>query len=148
MWSDLLLLPVANALIVPHVHAGAWLGVPVAVATAFSVWIHARWYRGEGAHWREHLWPSRHHGVWSRDLSGAGWLHVLYVVGETAILLAYAVSPLPRPVVLVVSVVLTVHVPVGLLHPARVLTGRWSARNPLLVPALLVVWTVGIVKLV
>jgi len=53
---------------------------------------------------------------------------------------------MPWPVVLMVSVVLTLHVPIGLLHPARVVTGQWSLRQRLLLPALLLVWTVAIVK--
>ena len=72
---------------------------------------------------------------------------MFYVIGEVAVLLAYAVSPMPWSVVLMVSVVLTLHVPVGLLHPARMVTGRWSIRQRLLVPALLLVWSVAMAKL-
>ena len=78
MWGDLLLLPVANAVIVPHVEIGAWLVAPGVAAAAVSVWLHVQWYGGGGGRpWREHLWPSRAHATWHGDLSGAGWLHVL-----------------------------------------------------------------------
>jgi hypothetical protein len=47
---------------------------------------------------------------------------------------------------MIVSVALTVHIPLGLLLPARMLTGRWSS-HVLLVPALALVWSVAAVKL-
>jgi hypothetical protein len=146
MWGDLILLPFVNAVIVPWIRPGSWLAGPLAVAVPVSLWLHARWHGGGGA--REHMWPARSHGHWSRDLSVAGWLHVLYVIGQLTLLLAYAVTPVPTAVVLVVSAVLTMHVPLGLLQPARALTGRWSPRHPLLIPALVLIWGVAAVKLV
>jgi hypothetical protein len=146
MWGDLVLLPVANAVIVPWLSPGIWLIGPLLVASGLSVWLHIRWHGGAGVGAREHMWPTRRHARWWRDLSASGWLHVLYVAGEVALLIAYALTPMPARVVMIVSVALTVHIPLGLLLPARMLTGRWSS-HVLLVPALALVWSVAAVKL-
>ena len=47
MWGDLILLPVANAVIVPHLTSGLWLAPAVALGSALSAWVHVHWYRGE-----------------------------------------------------------------------------------------------------
>ncbi len=147
MWGDLVLLPLANAVIAPCLSPGAWLAGPLVVSAVVSVWLHVGWHGGGATGAREHMWPSRPYAHWSRDLSVAGWLHLLYVGGEVTLLLAYALTPVPASVVLIVAAVLTLHVPLGLLQPARLLTGRWSARHALLAPALALVWTVGALKL-
>ena len=46
MWGDLLLLPVANAVIVPHLTSGLWIAPSVALGCVLSVWVHVHWYRG------------------------------------------------------------------------------------------------------
>ena len=87
MWGDLLWLPLANAVIVPHVSVGPWLAVALLLATLASVLVHIHWYRGhKTTHSPEHLWPSRPHGSWWRDLSSSGWAHVVYVIGELSLL--------------------------------------------------------------
>ena len=166
MWGDLVLLSAANALVIPHVAAAASL-LPRSAASAapgtfahilcfvagfaLSVLAHRRWYRGErgGRPWREHMWPTRPHGTWVRDLSAAGWLHLLYMSGQLAIVLAYAITPMPAPAVWAVSGLLSVHVPLGLLQPARAVTGRWNAgaSRPMLAGVLLAIWFVAAIKL-
>src|SRR6266511_1935556 len=47
MWGDLVLLPIANAMIVPHLQPGAWLIGALALGSALSAWVHVHWYRGE-----------------------------------------------------------------------------------------------------
>ena len=47
MWGDLLLLPVANAVIVPHLTSGLWIAPSVALGSALSMRVHVHWYRGE-----------------------------------------------------------------------------------------------------
>lgn len=148
MWGDLILLPIANAAIVPHLSWGAWLIGPLLAGIAISGWLHACWHRGGGeGHWHEHMWPARPHGRWHRDLSWAGWMHVIYVAAEFGLLVAYALTPMPAWVVWLVTLILTLHVPIGLLAPAWVATRGRLVRNSLLVPALMVLWTVAILKL-
>lgn len=147
MWSDVLLLPIANALIVPWLSLAGWLVVPATAGIAASWWLHARWHRGGGGgHWREHMWPARTHDGWHRNLSWAGWLHVVYVAAEMTLLLVYAVTPVPASAIVIVSLLLTLHVPIGLLAPAWVATGGRIVANRLLWPALAIVWMVAIAK--
>jgi hypothetical protein len=148
MWSDLLVLPIVNAVIVPWLRFETWLAAPALAGMALSWWLHAHWHRGGGEHyWREHMWPARHHERWERNLSWAGWLHVLYVAAEIGLLVAYAFTPVPSSVVLIVSALLTVHVPIGLFAPAWVATRGRLVRNRLLAPALAAIWIVALVKL-
>ena len=152
MWGDLLLLPVANAVIVPHLAGGSTQSIALLVAVGLSFWVHVHWYRGDGdraRHSREHMWPSRPHGSWWRDLSWAGCAHVVYVAGELTVLMGFVLFPMPAAVVAVVCVVFTLHVPLGLLQPRWYLTGHIASprTQPLLVPLLAVLWTTGMVKL-
>jgi hypothetical protein len=124
MWGDALLLPVVNALVVPSIPAGAWLAWPLFVGIAASVALHAWWHGGHAHGIREHMWPSRPTGRWHTDLSWAGWCHVVYVAFEVAILVAYVVTPVPPRVVGLVSLLLTAHVPIGVLWPAWTATRR------------------------
>jgi hypothetical protein len=41
------LLPVANAVIVPHLTFGVWLAPSLALCLVLSLWVHRHWYRGE-----------------------------------------------------------------------------------------------------
>jgi hypothetical protein len=95
------------------------------------------------------MWPTRPHARWAADLSMAGWCHVLYVAGELTLLLAYAASAVPQPVVLAVTAILSVHVPIGLLQPAWYATGRraTSGGRRLTAAALGAAWVVAGVKL-
>ena len=153
MWGDLLLLPIANALIAPHLAAGAWLPAAFAVAFAASVLVHVFWYRGDDkvrkrAHAAEHMWPSRPQGTWYGDLSWAGWLHVVYVAAELTILAGFLAHATPPPVAVIVCAVFTIHVPLGLLQPRWYVTGRVASlrEQPLLLPCLCALWLVTVLK--
>jgi len=153
MWGDLVLLPLANAVIVPHLGCGLWIIPALALCSALSAWVHLHWYRADkdrdrrpldfardkpstvddgpssvhgrqGLHSREHMWPSRPWGLWWKDLSWAGWAHVAYVAGELAVLMGFLLFPMPDAVVVVVCAIFTLHVPLGLLQPRWFLTGE------------------------
>jgi len=161
MWGDLLLLPIANAAIVPHLGAGLWLAGALVVSAVASAWAHRHWYRGASlradtsppirsrTHAGEHMWPSRPHGTWYRDLSGAGWLHVVYVTGQLTLLIGFLLYPMPTATVALVAAIFTVHVPIGLLQPRWFLTRHIASlrQQPLLVPCLAMLWIVATVKL-
>jgi hypothetical protein len=147
MWGDVVLLPIVNALIVPWVAGGAWLVLPLLVGAAASVALHAWWHGGHEHGLRDHMWPSRPTGGWRSDLSWAGWCHVVYVAVEVAVLAAYAVTPMPARVVVLVSVLLTAHVPLGVILPA------WSATRRVFrkdlwqtVLAIAAIWAVAVGK--
>jgi hypothetical protein len=94
------------------------------------------------------MWPLRPHGSWHLDLSTAGWLHVLYVIGELTLLVGFLVHDMPSLVVLLVAAIFTIHVPIGLLQPRWFMTGRMAglAEQPLLLPCLLALWIVTALK--
>lgn len=148
MWGDVLLLPIANAVIVPWIAPGWWLLGPLAVGALWSVALHAWWHGGRTDAVCDHMWPARSHGHWAVDLSLAGWCHVAYVTGQIALLLAFALTRTPPATVLVVALVLTVHVPLGVLQPAWFARRRvfgWSLNT--MVVALALVWGVAAWKL-
>jgi hypothetical protein len=112
--------------------------------------VHHYWYRGHRVtHSAEHMWPSRQTGTCFRDLSRAGWLHVLYVIGQLTILIGFLVHPMPRSVVLVVAAVFTVHLFLGLLQPRWFVSGQIATlrQQPLLASLLAALWAVVIAKL-
>jgi hypothetical protein len=148
MWGDLLLLPVANAVAVPWIEPGWWLMGPLALATLGSLVLHVWWHGGTPHGVRDHMWPSRSSGHWAADLSLAGWCHVVYVAGEFGVLLAWAWSPAPDAVVWVVTILLSLHAPLGVLQPAWFATGRLLAVSVrLVVLALGTAWLVAAAKL-
>jgi hypothetical protein len=147
MWGDAVLLPVVNALVVPWIAFGAWLMLPLAAGILASIALHVWWHGGHSHGIREHMWPARPTGRWASYLSWAGWCHVIYVAFEVAVLIAYAVTPMPGPVVILVSSLLSAHVPLGVLVPAWTATGRvfredlWQTAA-----AIAAVWSVAVVK--
>ena len=161
MWSDLLLLSMANAAIVPHLTVGWWVVGAVALATVASVWVHVHWYHPapgnadvNSSHavaldGGNHMWPAHAHGSWWRDLSWSGWAHVIYVVGELTLLIGFLLHPIAADVVILVTAIFTIHVPIGLLQPRWFLTGHIATvqEQPLLAPLLLALWAVTLTKL-
>lgn len=172
MWGDLVLLAMANATIVPHLSAGRWLVVALASSTLASLWVHQHWYMprardadsppaaldanvepaSPGPQSRDggdHMWPRRAHGTWWRDLSWAGWAHVLYVMGELTVLAGFLVHHVPTDVVILTTAIFTIHVPIGLLQPRWFRTGHIAtvSEQPLLAPLLMALWAVTYVKL-
>jgi hypothetical protein len=147
MWGDALLLPVVNALVVPWIPSGAWLAGPLVTGIAVSIGLHTWWHGGHAHGVREHMWPSRPTGRWYADLSWSGWCHVVYVAFEVAVLLAYAATPIPPRLVVIVSLLLTAHVPIGVLVPAWSATRRvfredlWQSGL-----AIAVIWAVAAIK--
>ena len=150
MWSDLVLLAFANAVIVPYLTFGPWVIGAVVLSTVASILVHMHWYghhppgqpnadaRGN------HMWPCRNRGTWWGDLSWSGRAHVLYVIGELALLAGFLVHDVPVDVILFVAIVFTIHVPIGLLQPRYFLTGHiaTTTEQPLLVPTLALLWIV------
>ena len=172
MWSDLVLLSLANAVIVPHLTGGWWLAPALALSAIASLWVHRYWYRPQPGlvvsmlstddvvenHVRavdlhadagDHIWPTHARGTWWRDLSWSGWAHVAYVIGELTLLAGFLLHPMPIDVVILITAIFTIHVPIGLLQPRWYRTGHIAtvSEQPLLAPLLLALWAVTYVKL-
>jgi hypothetical protein len=163
MWSDLVLLSVANAAIVPHLTPGWWILAALIASAVASVRVHAHWGAGTPSPAErtqevaeagrpvggDHMWPARIHGSWWRDLSWAGWAHVVYVIGELTLLIGFALHPVPADLVILVAAIFTVHVPIGLLQPRWFATGHIATlrEQPLLAPLLFTLWAVTMVKI-
>jgi hypothetical protein len=154
MWSDLVLLSMANAVIVPHLTWGPWLLGALLISAVASAWVHRHWYQprsltedaassnhvSAGSDQQngaqpslmaagstdhgDHMWPSHVHGAWWRDLSWSGWAHVLYVTGELSLVAGFLIHAMPAEVVLLVAAIFTIHVPIGLLQPRWYRTGH------------------------
>jgi hypothetical protein len=149
MWGDLLLLPIANAVVVPHLSIGLWLPIAFALSAAASLLVHIHWYRGHSTtHAAEHMWPLRQCGSWHGDLSWAGWLHVLYVASELTLLAGFLTHPAAPLVIVIVCLVFTIHVPIGLLQPRWCVSGRLASlrEQPLLLPSLSALWILSALK--
>lgn len=170
MWSDLVLLSMANAVVVPHLTWGPWLLGALPISALASAWVHRHWYqprsigedpassnhvaagRDQQMAFRDHgdhMWPSHVRGAWWRDLSWSGWAHVLYVTGELSLVAGFLIHAMPAEVVLLVAAIFTIHLPIGLLQPRWYRSGHIAtvAEQPLLGPLLLALWAVTIVKL-
>jgi hypothetical protein len=150
MWSDLILLSAANAVIVPHLRFGGWLIGAITLSAIASVLVHMHWYGHRPAdanldqRGSNHMWPRRARGTWWRDLSWSGWAHVFYVIGELALLAGFLIHDVAGNAVLLVAIIFTIHVPIGLLQPRYFLTGHiaTAAEQPLLIPCLGALWAV------
>ncbi len=129
MWSDAVLLAVVNGLVVPHLVWRPWVPLIGALALGLTVLMHRQWWSPHGS-CRDHLWPGRTRAghTWASSLSRAGWAHVGYMSVQLALILIFLVSPLPAATVVFGSVLLAVHVAIGLLQPHWFCTGR--AWNP------------------
>jgi hypothetical protein len=169
MWSDLVLLSMANAAIVPHLLPGQWILGAVAIGTIASLWVHRHWYTPRSAmaehpappggdqsvpvapdpRGGDHMWPHHTRGTWWQDLSAAGWAHVIYVIAELTVLAGFLLHPVPTDVVIFVTAIFTIHVPIGLLQPRWFRTGHIATvqEQPLLAPLLLALWAVTMIKL-
>jgi hypothetical protein len=155
MWSDVFLLPIANAVIVPclpkpnRMRVLLYLGL-LSVMLAATIWIHVQWME---AGWANGLpgfmFLSSSVQPWYLSVRIPGWMHVVFMALEMSLLWAYALSPMPRAVILTVSCILTLHVPVAIVQPGWYTTGRvWSVEN--LLPAmgvLTLTWIVAALKL-
>src|SRR4051794_29776117 len=79
MWGDLFIMATLAGVAVPHLNKNPTV-VTYCSAIAFTgtiaahaIW--ARWFRHEGI--TGHIFPTYENAVWYRDISWAGWCHVL-----------------------------------------------------------------------
>lgn len=155
MWSDFLLLPIVNGLIVPYLGRNAAkrnLGACglFACAVAVTLFAHAEWAAmGRAAGTTDFVFPRHSPGAWYSDMSFSGFLHLVYMSVELTLVLGYAVMRMPVKRVLLISGLLSVHLIVGQVQPGWYSTGTiWTART--IVPTLatvLLTWLVALYKI-
>jgi hypothetical protein len=140
MWSDLLLLPIANGAIVPYLPALtrrriAFVLAILAASALLTIRMHV--------FWMDVGWDQRSSGfmftqdraaIWSRGMVPAGWLHLAYMTLEVTLLSVYALCPMPRWVTVTVTTVLTLHIPVAIIQPGWYTGGRLLS-SAVVVPA-------------
>lgn len=143
MWGDLLILPFVAAIVVPRIPFRTVSPLAVAgtlaLACVLTVVAHQQWAAfGATLQVTDHVFPTHATGRWYSDISVAGWMHVAYMAAVIAILLAYCVLPLSPASILIVSALLTVHLPLGEIQPGWYTTGEPLAARNLVPPAVFV----------
>jgi hypothetical protein len=147
MWADGIFFSLVNGAMFAHldlslatVLVGLALGVFVAAVT------HRTWGASGGT---GHMWPMHRHNHWLRDLSIAGWLHVIFTALELAVMFAYVVSPMPASVVWIVAGLMTLFVPLAAVQPTWVMVKRAPGKDAWQVAALMwaLLWLVTGLKL-
>lgn len=155
MWGDFIILPIMIGIIVPQLPRPKIQWIPVAIAllvcsAILTVLIHVQWaVMGAAQGSTDHVFPSHRTGVWYRDMSLAGYLHLFYMSGVLALVFAYALAPMPRSTIHVVSGLLTIHLFLGQVQPAWYSTGTiWAAQTVVpTVITVLIVWLVALWKI-
>ena len=151
MWGDLTIMAAVSGIEYPHV-AKNWCAVLLTsgIAVLVTVIAHAQWaYWSRRDRVTEHVFPKYSTGKWYKDISAAGWMHVVVMIWLLSLTLLYAVSPVPTNVVVVVSLLLTTHVFLALVQPGWYCTRKlWTWRNfgpPVF--ATFLIWVVAVLKL-
>lgn len=150
MWGDLIIMAAVGGIVFPHlVKKWSFTLFSIAIALIITVVAHSEWAQmsqREGI--TGHIFPTHATGLWYHDISIAGWLHVAVMGGLSALIIMYVVSPVPRKIVLIVSILLTAQVFVGTVEPGWFCTGRlWTLKN-FMVPMIstVLIWTVALIK--
>lgn len=155
MWGDLIILPLINGIIVPHLprltaKRALVLATLFVCALILTIIAHRQWaLMGRFAGITDHVFPRHGPGIWYDDLSVAGYLHIIYMSLELTLLLAYASATMPGLTVWLVTFLLTIHVVVGQVQPAWYATGHFMTAGTMVptVASVLVVWLVASLKI-
>lgn len=151
MWGDLTIMATFVGFAFPYLVKRPMLVIVSSfISLAVTLIAHAQWaawFRHVGI--TGHMFPTHAKGIWYLDLSKAGWMHVLVMTFLTAIVLMYVVSPLPEKIIVICSLLLTVHIVLSTALPGWYCTGEfwtWRDFGPLL-SVTGVIWTVAILKI-
>ena len=147
MWADALFLSVVLGLVLPHlVFSWPVFVFGIALGALITALLHQTWGSGDAT---GHMWPAHAHRSWIRDLSVAGWMHLLFTAGVIATLFLYCVSPVSDVTIWFVAIVLTFFVPLAALQPSWAITGRMPDKNAWHIAIFLwvLVWLLSMLKL-
>jgi hypothetical protein len=151
MWGDLIIMSVVTGLVFPYlIKNQIYTLSALFVALTVAIIAHILWAKGmQSEAVTGHMFPTHKTGKWYLDMSGAGWMHVLVMAMLLAVFFIYAISPLPKNVVITASLLLTIHVFIAAVQPGWYCTRElWTRRNfgpPLVVTAL--VWSIAALKI-
>ncbi|HEY5026940.1 MAG TPA: hypothetical protein VIK39_00905, partial [Candidatus Angelobacter sp.] len=114
----------------------------------FTLFAHQYWAAaGNAQRTTDFVFPS-HTSIWYNDLSVSGYLHVIYMSLELALILLYLLIPLPPRRILWITGLITAHLVLGQVQPAWFATHKiWTAGT--MVPAIttvLLTWLTGVFK--
>lgn len=148
--GDLLLLPVFNAIVTPFFHFHFWLYVFFGLVAFSLTWfLHRMWWPTEDAklnfmspNWRG---SKRKRRFWHRDLSTAGWIHLLFMSAESVIISGYIFSRVPAVIISYVCVIFFFFIPFSYIEPELVI--KRSLRIILMNTTLLYLFVVAITYL-
>ncbi|MCX6767088.1 MAG: hypothetical protein NT170_04945 [Candidatus Moranbacteria bacterium] len=126
-----LIFPAVNALVVSNLPAFtnprwilAIIGGFLITAGLYAFW----WNEGEGNKGHILYWKKNRGNHWVKDITGAGWVHFLYMIVQISILFAYILNPMSQPVVIAVGSLFAAYVIVVILQAHYVQKNlKWSA---------------------
>ncbi|MCX6761783.1 MAG: hypothetical protein NTY33_02985 [Candidatus Moranbacteria bacterium] len=132
--GDLFIFPLINAFIIPRLNFNLWYILGFVLALVITLLCHRAWWPGpqdENAQGfilmnNPPLLPTRHcfsKSYWYLAITRAGWIHIFFMTCQLAILGGYILTPMPRPVVNAVSLLLAVFLPLGVIEPGIVQSG-------------------------
>lgn len=107
-FSDMFVLPVIAGLVYPYlVFKWWWLGILV-IAIIATYFFHKGWWPGnqeESKLFHDHIFEYMSHSKgeknqWLKDMTVAGWLHVVYMIILIVIVVAFVVTSMPDKVVI------------------------------------------------
>ena len=123
--GDAVLLPFLNGIIWDHLSWKPWYpAVAIAIGATILTWLcHRQWWPTSqrlvfGVHFpnrRRSQGISKH---WSRDLSAAGRLHVVFMAAQLTLLATYVLSPAPASVVWITAALLAAFPLVAVFQPS------------------------------
>lgn len=126
MIGDLVLLPILNACVVPYFNFPISLYLLFTIIAFVITWFaHKAWWPANDTQltfmspsWKNSKKELR---FWYKDLSKAGWVHLLFMTAEIVIIAGYIFSRVPVDTVKRVSVIFFAFIPVAFIEPELII---------------------------
>ena len=129
--GDLVILPVFNGLVIPHLHFSYLHIVPLFFSAMITTLCHHAWWPKDPSalgvvfpDWRR---SERMETFWYRDLSPAGWAHALFMTVQIVLIASYIFTPMPEKVVRLSSALFMLFIPFGVIEPG--MAECWPPTN-------------------
>ena len=123
--GDLILLPIFNGLVIGHLKLSIITWGMLFLVSAPITWLfHAAWWPlNENAfNFMVPNWSKSRQDrfSWYKDMTCAGWMHFIFMIGALMIILAYVMSPMPAGIVKNVCLIFLIFIPFGVIEPGVV----------------------------
>ena len=151
MIGDLVLLPIFNGLVVPHLQRYWKKGfIFLLISFVITLYCHWQWWhmcsRVSSFMCIDMHSSMRIEMLWFLDATWAGGIHFLYMTLEIPIIMAFFCSPMPRVVVIWAFRIFMFFVPIALIEPAIVTNWPLTGENLLVTVATsILAWVIVIV---